>query len=38
MKKGELLLRSECVMKGYLNSPEETRQSLDIDGWYHTGF
>lgn len=37
MERGELWLRSECVMKGYLNDPEGTRQCLDLDGWYHTG-
>lgn len=33
---GELLLRSEVVMAGYWNSPEETAAALR-DGWLHTG-
>ena len=34
---GELLIRSEGVFQGYLNLPEETRRTLDSDGWLHTG-
>jgi long-subunit acyl-CoA synthetase (AMP-forming) len=34
---GELLMRSECVMVGYRNMPEETEAALDPDGWLHTG-
>lgn len=33
---GELLLRSETVMKRYWNKPEETANTLR-DGWLHTG-
>uniref|UniRef100_A0A915CP88 Uncharacterized protein n=1 Tax=Ditylenchus dipsaci TaxID=166011 RepID=A0A915CP88_9BILA len=36
-QQGELWLKSDCVMKGYLDDEEETRLSLDSDGWYHTG-
>ena len=34
---GELLTRGYSVMLGYWNDPERTRESLDSDGWMHTG-
>ena len=36
-KTGELLVRGPQVMKGYWNRPDETAQSLDQEGWLHTG-
>jgi fatty-acyl-CoA synthase len=33
---GELLVRGDMVMKGYLNKPDETEKTLK-DGWYHSG-
>ncbi len=33
---GELCSRGKHVMKGYLNKPEATRETI-IDGWLHTG-
>ena len=33
---GELMLRGNTVMKGYLKNLEESEKSLK-DGWYRTG-
>ncbi|MEA2167020.1 MAG: long-chain acyl-CoA synthetase [Solirubrobacteraceae bacterium] len=34
---GELLFKGPTVMKGYRNDPEKTDETIDADGWLHTG-
>jgi acyl-CoA synthetase (AMP-forming)/AMP-acid ligase II len=34
---GELCVRTPAMMRGYLNRPETTAQTIDGDGWLHTG-
>ncbi|MFX0574047.1 FadD3 family acyl-CoA ligase [Nocardia nepalensis] len=34
---GEVLLRGPNVMLGYLNDPESTAETIDAEGWLHTG-
>ncbi|MFB7874427.1 fatty acid--CoA ligase FadD11 [Nocardia sp. NPDC056064] len=34
---GELLVRGPLVMKGYRGRPEQTAETIDPEGWLHTG-
>ncbi len=36
-EEGEVLYRSPGVFRGYYNNPEATRQTLDEEGWVHSG-
>lgn len=33
---GEILVRSDIVMKGYLDDPQATAEAIDREGWLHT--
>lgn len=34
---GELITKTEYIMKGYYKNQEATQKSIDKDGWLHTG-
>jgi acyl-CoA synthetase (AMP-forming)/AMP-acid ligase II len=34
---GEVVVRGETVMRGYLDDPDATAAAIDAEGWLHTG-
>jgi acyl-CoA synthetase (AMP-forming)/AMP-acid ligase II len=34
---GEIWIRGPQIMKGYLGRPDATAESIDAEGWYHSG-
>ncbi len=37
LQQGEICVRGPNIMLGYINRPDATAQSIDSEGWYHTG-
>ena len=35
--KGDICTRGYAVMDGYWNDPERTAETVDADGWLHSG-
>ena len=33
----EILIKGDILMMGYLNKPDKTAETIDADGWLHTG-
>ena len=35
---GELCFRGHNIMQGYWNDEEQTREAIDENKWFHTGY
>ena len=36
-KPGEICFKADRIMKGYINDPKATSETIDKDGWLHSG-